>query len=162
MNCRKVRNITSDYIDGCLPHHTRCEYEAHISRCRECANELDATRRMLSSLSSLAVRGSSVELWPRLSAVIAEQARPRTVWRLLVRPVIAAPAAALATALIIMLFLPTRTMTPAAYRAVSALEYAHYITAHARSQPRHTFVDPDVSFAAAELERARLTDSDRP
>ncbi|MGC8863190.1 MAG: anti-sigma factor family protein [Armatimonadota bacterium] len=161
MNCSRARKNISDYIDGSLPHRSRCEYEAHISRCRECANELDATRKMLSSLSSLAVRGSSVDLWPRLSQAILEPVSPGPFWRLLVRPVVAAPAAALAAALAVMLFLPTQRMTPPSDVSVAIPEYAHYIAAHARSQRQQVFADPDVSFVAAELERARLIDAAR-
>jgi anti-sigma factor RsiW len=156
MNCKKASEITSDYIDGCLPHHAQSEYEAHISRCAECAAELDEMRRMLSSLSSLAVRDSSVDMWPGLRTVIMERGRPRPVWHFLLRPVIAAPAAALAAVLAAMLVLPAQMETPNVRSTVSMPEYGHYITAHSRFQRQQAFADPDISFAAAELEKARV------
>lgn len=160
MNCEKAIEITSDYIDGLLPYHTRCEYEAHINNCAKCAYELDEMRKMLSSLSSLAVRGSSVDLWPAIRAVIIERGQKMSIWRFLLRPVIVAPAAAFAAALAVMIALPNLTKQPDARRSVSMPEYGHYINVHAQSQLHNAFVDPDLTLVAAELERARLTDAD--
>jgi len=163
MNCKNACNITSDYIDGCLPPQARCEYEAHISQCPECAAEHDEMRRMLSALSSLSVRGSSVDCWPALRAIIVERGRPRPVWHFLLRPVIAAPAAALAAVLTVMLVLPAQMQTPDMSSSASMSEYGHYITAHARFQRQQAFADPDVTFVAVELERARVAaDRDQP
>jgi len=156
MNCKKACEITSDYIDGCLPHHSRCEYEAHISRCPECAAELDEMRRVLSALSSLSVRGSSVDCWPALRTIIVERGTPRPVWHFLLRPMVAAPAAALAAVLGALLVLPAHVQEPPGRSPASMPEYGHYIAAHARLQRQQAFADPDVTFVAAELEKASV------
>ncbi|MCX8053005.1 MAG: zf-HC2 domain-containing protein [Armatimonadetes bacterium] len=160
MTCEKASEVISDYIDGLLPHHTRCEYETHISSCAKCALELDETRRVLSSLSLLAVRDSSVDLWPALRTAIMERGRPTSLWRFLLRPVIAAPVAAVVTALAVIMALPSHTELPKVRKSASVSYYGHYITAHTQFQRHKVFVDPDVTFVAAELEKARLTDSD--
>ena len=40
---------------------------------------------------------------------------------------------------------------------VSAPEYSQYISAHSRVQRQQTFVDPDVAFISAELEKVSVS-----
>ncbi len=156
MNCKKAREITSDYIDGSLPHHTRCAYEEHITRCSQCAMELDGMREMLSTLSSLSTRGCPVDCWPAIRGELAEQGRPWSGWQFLLRPVVVAPTAALAAVLAALLVMPAQ-MQMSDRSPASMMEYGHYITAHAGAQRQQAFADPDVTFVAAELEKARVT-----
>lgn len=55
MNCIKVTNLISAYIDGELSGREMLEIRHHLSICRSCANELEETKRIKSILSNLEV-----------------------------------------------------------------------------------------------------------
>jgi anti-sigma factor RsiW len=46
MNCSRVRNTLSEYIDGALAPAARYAVEAHLAACATCREECEAQRRM--------------------------------------------------------------------------------------------------------------------
>ncbi len=59
MNCRRVINLLSAYIDGELAGMEMLEIRRHLSECEECREEYDsilATKHALSQLSNVAPR----------------------------------------------------------------------------------------------------------
>ena len=159
MNCRKVADLMSDYLDGCLADHIRSEVALHLGKCSRCAAELQEMGCMVSSLRALSEHRSPVNCWEAVQSQIVESGVRRSVWwNWVLRPVVAAPALAVAAMFIafVMWFSPVpQPMTEVA----SNLEYSRYISAHSRLQREQAFTDPDVTFVAAELETANISPS---
>ncbi len=155
MNCKKIREITADYVSDCLPDATRRLYEDHIAGCDECAEELKYMSAMIASLGRLGELRSPVDCWPSIRERLAREARPKPFIRNLLRPVFAAPVFAAVVLLVVMVvsgqFARVPKSSPAPIPA-----YSGYLTAHARAQRVQVFSDPDVTFIAAELENASL------
>jgi anti-sigma factor RsiW len=163
MNCKKICEITADYVSDCLPRDAKRQYEAHVVCCKECAAELDAMRGMIASLGSLGGKASPVDCWPAIRERVAREACPKPILQRLLRPVIAAPVFAAVLLLAALLVAPWQMNDLPKQSPASVPNYSRYISAHARVQRGQAFTDPDVTFAAAELEKASLnTTSTRP
>ena len=75
----------------------------------------------------------------------------------------AAPVFAAAVLLAVLLILPGQMGQGPGLSPAAVPEYGRYITAHAGLQQRQAFADPDVTFVAAELEKASAaSDQNRP
>jgi hypothetical protein len=157
MNCNKACEVISDYISGHLPHDVRRRYEAHVGECMECAGELDEMRAIIGSLKSLGDCSMPVDCWPAIRARVEDHARARPVWPRLLRPIVAAPAFAVALLVAAVMIFTGPVSEPPGQSPASMPEYGHYITAHAGVQREQAFSDPDVTFVAADLEKASLT-----
>lgn len=157
MNCKKIREITADYVSGCLPSATRRLYEDHIAGCDECADELNYMSAMIASLGRLGERRSPVDCWPSIRERIAREARPKPfIWNLF-RPVLAAPIFAVFVLLVVLVVSGQLGQSPQSPESIPG--YSVYLTAHARAQRVQAFSDPDVTFVAAELENASFDGS---
>lgn len=158
MKCGKAVKLVSDYVDGCLAVAVRAEFEAHVSQCERCAAELRDTERLVSSLASLSKGRAPVDCWAGISERITERERRAFSWggRLL-KPAFAVPAVALAIVLALLAVQPSHIEEEPVRVAVPVAEYDHYISAHSRLQREQAFSDPDVTFVAAELQKASLT-----
>ena len=157
MKCEKVVGMISDYIDDTIPGISRWELESHLAGCPGCTAELEATRRLVSRLSSLSCSESPVDCWVGVKEKIACR-RIALLWSRgrFFRPVFAAPAFALIGVLAFLVVWSGRgpvTPTGSAFRPP---EYASYISAHLRVQRMQAFNDADVPFITAELEKASL------
>jgi anti-sigma factor RsiW len=53
MDCSRVTELFSEYIDGVLDGETRRKVEEHLAVCPSCAEELEALRSCVSALTSL-------------------------------------------------------------------------------------------------------------
>lgn len=157
MNCKNASGLISEYVDGCLEGDTRTELESHIAGCSSCSAELASTRNVVAALGAMGGLRSPVRCWDRVEARIAAVERQRAQWwRWLVKPVIAAPAAAVMALLALFLMWPLVDAGPAISDAAYAPEYSYYIGAHSHLQRRQAFADPDAVFIKAEMQRASL------
>lgn len=159
MNCKEVSGFVSEYVDGCLAGSVQRDFEHHLETCAHCAGEVDATRRLLASLGSLSGQRSPVDCWDHVRASIKSRPADRLRWwRWALRPVVAAPAAAVVAALVALLVWPFGNAPTASDKAF-APEYSYYIGAHSHLQRQQAFADPDVAFVRAELQKASLVAS---
>ena len=159
MNCKDVVGCISEYVDGLLSMSKVRDIEAHFAECSECRNELKSTQEMIASLSSLSGQKSPVDCWDSVRASIQPMRQRKPVWwRRALRPVFAVPAAGLVAILVIFLAWPTGN-TPVVSDKAYASEYNYYIGAHSRLQRQQAFVDPDVVYMRAELQKASLATS---
>ena len=53
MECVRVKELLSEYIDDTLDHETRKTVEKHLSTCKGCAEELASLRSLVEELGSL-------------------------------------------------------------------------------------------------------------
>ena len=111
---------------------------------------------MVAALSGLGELKSPVDCWPG----VRERIRPlerRSVpwWRWVLKPVVAAPAAAAVGLLALALMWPMGQQ-PLASDDAFAPEYSYYIAAHSHLQRGQTFADPDAVFVKAEMQKASL------
>ncbi len=161
MNCARVDKLICDYIGDCLSTQLRREVEAHLSECASCRAEVEAAERMVGSLGDLSVSRSPVDCWPAIKQRIAERESRQTGWlSWLVRPVVAAPTFAVAMLLLALFLWPQVGETPGR-DAEPFSDYAQYVTAHSRLQRQQALTDPDVTFIAAEFEKASLASDSR-
>lgn len=155
MSCDEASGLISEYLDGCLAKPALVEFERHIYECDRCSAELRATQDMIASLRSLSERGTPVDCWFHVRGCIAAGVRVESLWRYwLMRPMMAAPALAVMLLLALLFVWPAFAPNQPARDIVSVPEYGHYIAAHSGAQRQRTFADPDVTFIAAELEKA--------
>jgi anti-sigma factor RsiW len=158
MKCKKAVGMISDYIDGTLSGIARREIELHLAECSDCNAEVEATRDLVSRLSSLSCSDNAVDCWSGVKEKIACKRMAIPWWSgRLFRPVFAAPAFALVAILAFVLMWSGRGPFAPSPAASPPPEYASYISAHLRVQRMQAFNDPDVPFIAAELEKASLS-----
>lgn len=164
MNCKKVTGLMSDYIDDTLSDTVRIELEMHVQVCEDCSRELSLMQDMLVSLQSLSGLKSPVDCWSEVQARIS---RRESVWSVVLhcvmRPSVAAPAFALGILLAIFLVWPSpmdespleQARVPSLRTSTAAnTELISFIGAHNRVEHEQDYTDPDVTFIAAEMERA--------
>lgn len=157
MKCKRASELIPDHLGGWIAEPEDQEFESHLADCSYCASEVEATRELLVSLSSLSGRRSPVDCWSHVRATISSPQRATTPWwRWVVRPVVAAPAAAVTVVLALFLMWPSGNAPMASDKAS---EYSYYIGAHSHLQRQQAFADPDVVFVGAELQKASLVAS---
>jgi len=157
MNCKYVSRLISDYVDGSLEDNVKAELDVHFGECEQCASDRDATERLVASLSTLGGLRSPVDCWRGVQVRISpgrQLALPW--WRWLLKPVVAAPAAAVMAVLALLLAWPLSQPLPLSSDEAFAPEYSYYIAAHSRLQRRQAFADPEAVFLRAELQKAAL------
>jgi len=110
--------------------------------------------KLLASLTSLGRRKCPVDMWNGVYArITADRQGRRSWWRWALRPVVAAPTAAVAALMAMFIYWPSPGV---AMDKAFAREYTYYIGAHSHLQRQQAFVDPDVVFVRAELQKSRL------
>lgn len=161
MNCKIARGLISEYVDGHLGGSKLERFEAHIAICAACALDVEETKDLVASLSSLAVNKSPIDCWTRVRAkiLITPQTRPQW-WRWAIRPMVAAPTALVAALLALFLLWPGQDSTLANDKTL-APEYAYYIGAHHRAHQPLALVDSDAAFIKAEIQMAGLISGSR-
>ncbi len=158
MNCKYVSKVLSEYVDGNLTEAEAGEIESHVQGCEACAAELEATENLVASLAGLGRLRSPVDSWSGVQArIVAMDTAHTQWWRWVLRPVVAAPAAAAIALLALYVIWPAGERTDAKLDRALASEYSHYISAHSDLQRRQMFVDPDAVFVKAELQKASLS-----
>lgn len=163
MKCGKVTDLMSEYIDDCLPGSVRVEFELHIRSCHECSEELAQMRDMVSSLHSLSGQRAPVDCWTAVQARIVLKESVWTVFvRYLMRPYVAGPVFALGILLALFLAWPSpiddsemqyQVHAPSMKMTATQPEFVQFIGAHNRVEHEQTYIDPDVTFIAVEMER---------
>lgn len=157
MNCEKIAELMSDYVDGCLPECDCSKLEEHLRSCPQCRQQLESMRFLVDSLGCLSGCKAPVNCWPEVRQRILSRQQAKAAWyTLFFRPVVAVPAAVGAAALALILAWPSVVDEPVPTQVVTPPEYVHYIGAHSAVQSRQMLTDPDVTFIAAELEKATL------
>lgn len=157
MNCEYVSGLISEYVDGNLDEATKAELDSHFDGCEACSAELDSTKRLIASLSGLGGLRSPVDCWAGVQTRIGViEAAKRAWWRWVLRPVIAAPAAAVMALLALFLLWPLTEQAPMASDKTFAPEYSYYIGAHSHLQGRQALVDRDAVFIKGEMQKASL------
>lgn len=164
MNCGKTSRLICGYVGDCLDSALRREVEAHLEQCPACRAEAQATKDMISCLGALSSRQSPVDCWSLIRDRVVAHETLRTSWALwLARPVVAVPTLAIGLLLAMFMVWPSQIGESPDGVADAVSDYTHYISAHSRVQRQQAFTDPDVTFIAAELEKASLVaDSTRP
>lgn len=158
MNCKKVADLMSDYMDECLSDKMRVDLEMHMQECSRCKEDLRAMDAMLTNLRSLSGQRSPVNCWAGVRERIVERETSRLSWfAWILRPAIAAPVLALGLLLAVFLAWPSSIENTRTNSLVSDAEYSRYIGAHSNLQRQQAFADPDVTFITAELEKASLS-----
>jgi len=71
MNCSRVRNTLSEYIDGVLAPSIQYAVEAHLAACAPCRAECEAQRRMARVLMEMPRR----QLGPEFDAALQSRLR---------------------------------------------------------------------------------------
>lgn len=80
MDCRRVKSLFEDYLDGTLPERDRQEMENHIATCPLCREELEKEKKVWSLVGG----GIDVEVGPGfVGKVIEELEKKRFIRRLL-------------------------------------------------------------------------------
>ncbi len=114
MLCGRYKKLLMPYMEGALSEGARRKIEAHLSRCRSCASELEMLRPVCGALRSADVPAMepAPDLWARVSAQIeAENPRPAPRPWLRVTQAASACAAALLIAVVgIGMFAPDITV----------------------------------------------------
>lgn len=158
MKCKQISQLIHDYVDGRIPQCDCDELEAHLSSCPDCAAEVEEVRSVVNSLGSLCGCSAPVDCWESIKFRLPANAHTAPLWkRLVFRPVLAAPALAVALLLAVFVMWPGAVEQPNKVVAQST-EYARYLKAHTRAQTHQVLSDPDVALAAGEMESARLTE----
>ncbi len=85
ISCRKVKRWMIDYLEGSLPEKKKVLFEEHLSKCSQCAQEIEALVKT-QKLVRLKVReempqGFWARYLPRLRRRLEEKPLPRLVWR---------------------------------------------------------------------------------
>ena len=147
----------SEYLDGNLTGSNLAKFDIHISECKHCAEELYEMDNMISTLGLLSVSKSPVDCWAAVSERICEEriVAPTVKWWFL-RPIVTAPAVALALLITILMIWPSQIVQEKQMKMTSVAEYQHYIGAHARLQRQHPFTDPDITFINAEYDNKSI------
>lgn len=83
MNCSKVQNLLSCYIDRELPGMEMLAIQKHLDVCSECAKEYQALLQVKRLLSNLVVVVPSPDMEGRLAKAVAEMAIPNRQWSLI-------------------------------------------------------------------------------
>jgi anti-sigma factor RsiW len=84
--CRRLRAALVDLADGSLEGRERLWVEAHVARCRRCAQALDALRAAPAALREGTGVERDEEEWRRQRAMIVKAIESATATRLPVRP----------------------------------------------------------------------------
>ncbi len=157
MNCKYVSGLISEYVDGNLTQAEAAEFEAHVSDCPSCSAELEATADLVASLSGLGGLRSPTSSWAGIQSRVAGLDTTGTPWwRWVLRPVVAAPTAAVLALVGISLLLPLGGRDSLDLNTAVAKEYSYYIAAHSGLQRAQMFADPDAVFIVSEVQKAEL------
>jgi len=106
ISCRKVKRWIVDYLEEALPEDKKTLFEEHLSKCSQCAQEIEALVKTQKLVRLKAVEEMPEGFWvhylPRLKRRLEEKPLPRLKWR----PV---PALALATVTALVLLIVVTT-----------------------------------------------------
>lgn len=78
MECHRVQELLSEYVDGGPAGEERAAVETHLERCRACAEALEALRDTLARLSALPRQKAPPELMERVLGAIAAEGESRS------------------------------------------------------------------------------------
>lgn len=154
MRCKDVTSLLSDYLSGCLDRKTHAAVEAHLGGCPSCSADVDSTRKLLASLTSLGRPKAPDDLWESVRARITGEQWERGLWRRWpLRAIMAVPAVVVAALLVAVLLWPSDR---SAVDSSLGREYRYYISSHWRLQRQQALIDPDVVLVRAELQKSAL------
>ena len=160
MNCRKVNNLLSAYIDGELTGADQLQVRLHLRTCGCCSEEHESLEETKQILARLSARTPNPELEDRILQRLAEEANrpipkfdPRGWWGLLGEPDRAALRsgavfAVVALAALIYTFQPMRTSEPQQAQMAEAYRPAHRMEMQPPIPLRHMLEVHNVGGAA--------------
>lgn len=155
MNCRKLNELASDFIDGTLASQTCERIAEHLKACPECESLVAETRRMVEGLRGLCVGSATCDCWAGVREKILCAEIERKPWTyFLLKPMVAAPALAVGALAVVLALVPLQPNEPVGRDPAAVPGYSAYVSAHSRAQQQQVFSDHDVVFVTAELERA--------
>ncbi len=73
MNCNRVQNSLSEFLDGALPESEQVALRLHLQNCRECAGQCEDLHDLCFRLRDLPVLRSPRELATRLNVVASHE-----------------------------------------------------------------------------------------
>jgi hypothetical protein len=101
MDCPRIRELLSEYIDNALDQETRVQVERHLDGCQVCARELAAMKAVVDDLGTLERVQAPLDFLDRLH----ERLEPRFTLRKLIR----------------LFFVPIRVKLPLEFATAAAL-----------------------------------------
>lgn len=78
MNCKRVKELSADYLIGELPEDLKAQVEAHLAECAPCREETRSSQAMWAKLSSLPASEPSPTMDARFHAMLASARRSIT------------------------------------------------------------------------------------
>ncbi len=97
MNCSKVQNLLSCYIDRELPGEDMLAIQRHLDSCNECQRDYQQLLQVKRLLGAMPVRAPEPFLEERLVQVVFSNSKPASTWRLTIPRPLLRPLAIAAT-----------------------------------------------------------------
>ncbi|MCH8965849.1 MAG: zf-HC2 domain-containing protein, partial [Planctomycetes bacterium] len=86
MDCKTAQPQLGLYLDKTMAPGERAPIEAHLARCRHCAEELAELTETISALVPQAHVPVPEQLWTSIEARLDQHRSPRLLWRIFQRP----------------------------------------------------------------------------
>ncbi|TMA07373.1 MAG: zf-HC2 domain-containing protein [Deltaproteobacteria bacterium] len=87
MDCREIRELFSDYLDGRLVPAQVASLEEHLRGCRDCKQEMESLRTTISLIGSLGGIEPSADFLNQVQRKIDKQGKPMGIWAWLFEPI---------------------------------------------------------------------------
>jgi hypothetical protein len=86
MECERIQDLLSDFLDGSLPESGRAGVSAHLRECRSCAEAAEGLGNTLRLLRNLPPEKAPPELLDRIRRETAGSAPAKPLWKKLFLP----------------------------------------------------------------------------
>jgi len=86
MECERIQELLSDFLDGSLADGGRAGVSAHLMECRECAAAAEGLKNTIALLRTLPPVKAPAELLERIRLETARDAPPMPLWKKLFLP----------------------------------------------------------------------------
>ena|SRR2546427_913462 len=87
MDCREIRQLSSDYLDARLGSAQVASLEEHLRVCRDCQDEVESLRTTISLIGSLGEIEPSADFLNQVQRKIDKQGKPWGIWAWLFEPI---------------------------------------------------------------------------
>ena len=125
MECTRIKDLLSEYVDGMLDAQTEARVEKHLSTCQGCKEELAGLKALVKELSTL----ESMEAPKDFLDQVHERMEPRFSLRKVLR----------------MLFVPARIKIPLELATAAAMVVLVLAVFHVQQPKQRMVSGPDVS-----------------
>jgi Putative zinc-finger len=87
MDCREIKELSSDYLDGRLGRAQVASFEEHLRECPNCKQEMEALHTTISLIGSLGEVETSPDFLSQVQRKIDKQAKSWPIWAWLFEPI---------------------------------------------------------------------------